>query len=70
MQKMQETQVRSWQPLQYSYLENSMDRGAWQSVCSPWGHKESDMTEQLSMCTPFSKAEPKDPTFIGIKLPL
>ena len=28
-------------PLQYSPLENSMDRG-------DWGHKESDMTEQLS----------------------
>ena len=26
-------------PLQYSYLENSMDR--------PWCHKESDTTEQL-----------------------
>ena len=29
-------------PLQYSYLENSMDKGAWQA---PWGHKESDTTE-------------------------
>ena len=28
-------------PLQYSGLENSMNY-------SPWGHKESDMTEQLS----------------------
>ena len=28
-------------PLQYSYLENPTDRGAWQSY-SPWGHKESD----------------------------
>ena len=28
-------------PLQYSGLENFMDY-------SPWGHKESDMTEQLS----------------------
>ena len=27
-------------PLQYSCLENSMDR--------PWGHKESDMTEPLT----------------------
>ena len=27
--------------LQYSGLENSMDR--------PWGHKESDMTERLSL---------------------
>ena len=29
-------------PLQYSGLENSMDY-------SPWGHKESDTTEQLSL---------------------
>ena len=29
-------------PLQYSCLENSIDRGAWQA---PWGCKELDMTE-------------------------
>ena len=29
---------------QYSCMENSMDRGAWQGY-SPWGPKESDMTE-------------------------
>ena len=49
---MQETWVRflGWEdslknggcPLQYSVLEKSMDY-------SPWGHKESDMTEQLSL---------------------
>ena len=32
-------------PLQYSGLENSMD------CVSPWGCKESDMTEQLSLFT-------------------
>ena len=31
-------------PVQYSYLENSMDRGAWQSTVL-WGRKESDITE-------------------------
>ena len=31
--------------LQYSFLENPMDRGAWQA--SPQGHKESDMTEAI-----------------------
>ena len=31
--------------LQPSCLENSKDRGAWQS---PWGCKESDMTERLT----------------------
>ena len=35
-------------PLQYSCLENSMERGAWRSTYSPWGHKESDTTEQLT----------------------
>ena len=30
--------------LQYSCLENSMDRRAWQAYSS-WGHKESDTTE-------------------------
>ena len=30
-------------PLQYSCLENPMDGGG----CSPWGHEESDTTEQL-----------------------
>ena len=36
-------------PLQYSCLETSMDRGAWRA--SLWSHKESDMsqTEQLSI---------------------
>ena len=32
---------RKWQPTPYSWVEKSMDRGAW----SPWGHKESDMAE-------------------------
>ena len=31
-------------PLQYSCLENPMDRGARQATYSPWGHKESDTT--------------------------
>ena len=31
-------------PLQYSCLENSMDRGAWQATVHG-GHKESDMTD-------------------------
>ena len=30
-------------PLRYSGLENSM------GLCSPWGHKESDTTEQVSL---------------------
>ena len=35
-------------PLQYSCLENPMDRGAWRATYSPWGLKESDTTERLS----------------------
>ena len=31
-------------PLQYSYLENPMDRKAWWATYSPLSHKESDMT--------------------------
>ena len=31
--------------LQYSCLENPMDRGAWRGVYSPWDHKEWDLTE-------------------------
>ena len=31
-------------PFQYSCLENSMDRGAWWALSSPWGRKESDMS--------------------------
>ena len=49
MQEMQEKQVRSlgqedalekYMALQYSCLENPMDRRAWQ-VYSPWGCKET-----------------------------
>ena len=32
-------------PLQYSCLENPMDRGAWQATYSPQCLKESDMNE-------------------------
>ena len=31
-------------PLQYSCLENSMDRGAWETIV-PCGHQELDVTE-------------------------
>ena len=34
-------------PLQYSGLENSMDRGTWQAIVQ--GVAELDMTEQLSL---------------------
>ena len=41
-------------PLQDSCLENPIDRGAWQR--SSWGHKESDMTEQLALFTFFNSS--------------
>ena len=36
--------IETGNPLQYSCLENSMDRGPWQAVVhvGTWGHKESD----------------------------
>ena len=35
-------------PLQYSCLENTMDRGTWLAMVL-WGRKESDMTKHSSM---------------------
>ena len=35
-------------PLQYSYLENSMDRGAWEATVHG-ATKQLDTTEQLSI---------------------
>ena len=36
-------------PIQYSCLENSMYRGAWQGKVPAWGRKEWDTTEWLSL---------------------
>ena len=58
MQEMQEIRIQSlgWEdfpgggngnPLQYSCLENPMDRGAWQATVHEVG--KSDKTERLSM---------------------
>ena len=38
--------------LQYSCLENPMDRGDWWATYSPWGRKEWDTTEQPSTAQP------------------
>ena len=38
-------------PLQYSRLQNPMDREDWQVTVSPWGHKELDTSEQLNTHT-------------------
>ena len=37
--------IGSGNPLQYPCLENSVGRGAWRAGYSPWGRKDSDMTE-------------------------
>ena len=37
--------------LQYSCLENPMDRGAWWATYSPWGYKELNMTEVTKYIT-------------------
>ena len=42
-------------PLQYCRLENPMDGGAWWATYSPWGCKESDMTERLPLPVPGSE---------------
>ena len=36
-------------PLQYSCWYNPMDREPWRATYSPWGRKELDMTEQLTL---------------------
>ena len=36
-------------PLQYSCLENPMHRGAWQATVHPWGCKELDRTQWLTL---------------------
>ena len=38
---------RAWKPTQVFLLENPMDRNL--VGYSPWGYKESDTTEQLSI---------------------
>ena len=42
-------------PLQYSCLENLMDRRVWQATCSSWDCKESDTTEWLCFRFSFKK---------------
>ena len=42
---------RNSNPLQYTCLENPMELGTWRATYSPWGRKESDVTEYPRMCT-------------------
>ena len=41
-------------PLQYSCLENPMDRGDLWAIYGPWGCKESDATQHTSTTDAFS----------------
>ena len=45
-------------PIQYSCLENTIDRGAWWAMdhLSPLSHKKSEMLKELSTHTPFKVA--------------
>ena len=63
---MLETRVQSlgWEdPLEEGMATNSsipawripMDRGTCQATYGPWGHKESDMTEQLNTASTYSR---------------
>ena len=48
--------IETGNPLQYSCLENSMDRGPWQAVVhvGTWSRKESNMTEYIHPHTPHT----------------
>ena len=47
-------------PLQYSCLKNSMERGAWWATgYSPWGHKESATTGVINTFTVVKKKKSK-----------
>ena len=39
-----------------------MDKGAWQATYSPWGHKESDTTKQLTLPLSLPRMMKKQPT--------
>ena len=49
---------RNGYPLQYSCQENFMDRGAWRATVHGVA-KESDMTEQLTLCQIWKKKKKK-----------
>ena len=44
-------------PLQYPYLQNSMDKGVLEGY-SLWGHKELNMIERLTIHSDFSQCSP------------
>ena len=60
---------RNGNSLQYSCLENSVDRGALTGY-SPWGCKESDTTEQLTHTMSLQLRGLKDTQHILIQSPI
>ena len=60
-------------PLWYSCLESSMDRGAYTGY-SPWGHKELHMTDRLTLfpfsCLARDQPCPTLPCLLGLRLGL
>ena len=60
-------------PLWYSCLESSMDRGAYTGY-SPWGHKELHMTDRLTLfpfsCLARDQRCPTLPCLLGLRLGL
>ena len=62
---------RKWLPAPVSCLENSMDRGACQAVCSSWSHKELDTTKRLTLNTNLTECvyvSPNLPIFLPPKM--
>ena len=55
-------------PLQDSCLGKSMGRGAWQATF-PWGHKESDTSQQLTNKAATKSELCKNPTQFNMKNP-
>ena len=51
-------------PLQYSCLENPIDRGAWEGY-SPWGGKKFDTTDRLSLMTRYTSRTSTDTWYVS-----
>ena len=56
---------RNGNPLQYSCLENSTDRGGWWAIYSPWGRKESAEWLSHHLPSPNSLRFAVQYTFLG-----
>ena len=50
-------------PLQYSCLENPIDKGAWEGY-GPWGGKKIDTTDRLSLMTRYTSRTLTDTWYV------